>query len=211
MRPGGRSAAVWLGVAGILLLALWLRSGLLLLAAALVALVAALVALWDRYGLSRLTYERRFEQVRCFAGETVTLTVSLTNRKILPLTYVVVEESVPVALKVASHRMRFQSRARERMRLRFSLGWYQRLERRFAVEATRRGVYRLGPASITTGDPFGWAERTLEVPPSELLVVYPRVLPLEQVGSEAVRMVLERIEGKEVESVAVKPQTERQG
>lgn len=174
-------------MAGILLLALWLRSGLLLLAAALVALVAALVALWDRYGLSRLTYERRFEQVRCFAGETVTLTVSLTNRKILPLTYVVVEESVPVALKVASHRMRFQSRARERMRLRFSLGWYQRVERRFAVEATRRGVYRLGPASITTGDPFGWAERTLEVPPSELLVVYPRVLPLEQVGLPARR------------------------
>lgn len=187
MRPGGRSAGVWLGVAGLLLLALWLRSGLVLLAATLVALVASLVALWDRYGLSRLSYERRFEQRRCFAGETVTLTVALTNRKLLPLTYVVVDESVPVPLRVASQRMRFQSRARERLRLRFSMGWYQRVERRFTVEATRRGVYRLGPAAVTTGDPFGWADRSLEVPPSDLLLVYPRVLPLEQVGLPARR------------------------
>lgn len=187
MRLGSGSGLQWLGAAALLLAALWLRSGLLLLAAGLVALVAGVVALWRRFGLSRLTYERHFQQNRCFPGEPVTLTVTVTNRKVLPLTYLVVEESVPVALEVESRRLHFQSRARGRLRMRFSLGWYQRVERRFTVRATRRGAYRLGPAVVAAGDPFGWAEQRMEVAPSDLLIVYPRVVPLEEVGLPAQR------------------------
>lgn len=187
MPPHSWAGIQWLGAAALLLLALLLRSGVVLLAAGLCALVAGVVALWRRFGLSQLTYERRFDQGRCFAGETVTLTVAVTNRKILPLTYLVVEESVPVALEVESRRLHFQSRARGRLRMRFTMGWYQRVERRFTVRATRRGVYRLGPAVVTAGDPFGWAEQRMEVGPSDLLIVYPRTLPLEEVGLPARR------------------------
>lgn len=182
MGAGGGSGLQWLGVGALLLAALWLRSGLLLLVAGLVALVLGVVALWSRFGLSRLSYERRFEQSRCFAGETVTLSAAVTNRKVLPLTYVVVDESVPAALHVEAQRLHFQGRGRERLRLRFSLGWYQRVERRFTLRATRRGAYRLGPAVVSAGDPFGWAEQRMEVPSSDVLLVYPRVLPLEAVG-----------------------------
>jgi len=184
---GGGSGLQWLGVAALLLAAVWLRSGLVLLVACLVALVAGVVALWRRFGLSRVTYERRFSETRCFAGETVSLIAAVTNRKVLPLTYLVVGESVPVGLQVQSQRLQFQSRSREVLRMRFSLGWYQRVERRFTLRALRRGAYRLGPAVVTAGDPFGWAEERMEVGPSELLVVYPRVLPLEEVGLPARR------------------------
>lgn len=186
MRPGG-SELRWLAAAALLLAALKLQSAVLLLAACLVALVLGVVALWSRFGLSRLTYERRFAETRCFAGEAVTLVTAVTNRKVLPLTYVVVDESVPVALQVEARRLHFQSRSRERLRLRFSLGGYQRVERRFTLRAVRRGAYRLGPAVVSTGDPFGWAEQRMEVGPSDLLLVYPRVLPLEEVGLPARR------------------------
>lgn len=186
MRPGG-SELRWLAAAALLLAALKLQSAVLLLAACLVALVLGVVALWSRFGLSRLTYERRFAETRCFAGEAVTLVTAVTNRKVLPLTYVVVDESVPVALQVEARRLHFQSRNRERLRLRFSLGGYQRVERRFTLRAVRRGAYRLGPAVVSTGDPFGWAEQRMEVGPSDLLLVYPRVLPLEEVGLPARR------------------------
>jgi len=76
-----------------------------------------------------------------------------------------------------------------------------------AAMAVARSVERQGSRKriLISGTGVGWAQQQ-----------YPQLvqilkLPLEQVGSEAVRMVLERIEGKEVESVAVKPQTERQG
>jgi len=187
VRLGERAGWVLAAALGLLVGALWLKSGLLLLMAALVALTEGLVQLWDRYGLSRLTVERRFDQGRCFAGESLTLTYAVTNRKPLPLPVVEVEESFPVALAVESERMRFQTLARHRLLLRFALGPYQRVERRLTVRATRRGAYRLGPAVLRTGDPFGFTSRQQEVGPSDLLLVYPRVLPLEQVGLPARR------------------------
>jgi len=183
----GRSGLPWLGTTGLLLLALWLRSGVLLLVALLVAAVAGVVSLWGRYGLERVEYRRRFDRNRCFAGETVGLTLVVTNRKPLPLAQLRVEESVPVALQVEAQRMLFQRRGRDRLSLSFSLSWYERLERRYTVRVTRRGAYRLGPARVSAGDPFGWVERSVEVAPGDLLLVYPRVLPLEAVGLPARR------------------------
>ncbi|MEA3408169.1 MAG: DUF58 domain-containing protein [Chloroflexota bacterium] len=43
---------------------------------------------------------------------------------------------------------------------------------------TRRGVYRLGPAELSTGDPFGLFEVTLEHNYSEEFVVYPPIAAL---------------------------------
>lgn len=178
----GESGLVWLGVAGLLLLALWTRSGLLLFIGILVSMVGTMVAVWGRYGLSRVEYRRSLGQSRCFAGESVPLTVEVTNRKILPISHLEVEDSVPAALQVQSQRMRFQRKGRERLHLLFSLAWYEQVVRHYTVTATRRGCYRLGPAMVSAGDPFGWVERSMEVPPSDLLLVYPRILPLEEVG-----------------------------
>lgn len=73
--------------------------------------------------------------------------------------------------------------------------------------AVARSIERQGSAGriLISGTGVGWAQQQ-----------YPQLvqilkLPLEQVGSEAVRMVLQRIEGKDVESVAVKPQAGTRG
>ncbi|MFH1084477.1 MAG: hypothetical protein V1772_01765, partial [Chloroflexota bacterium] len=43
---------------------------------------------------------------------------------------------------------------------------------------TRRGVYTLGPIRITTGDPFGLFEVSMDHPHRETIVVYPPVAAL---------------------------------
>lgn len=173
---------VWLGIGGLFLLALATDSALLLVVVILLTLVVGVVSLWGRYALVRVEYQRSFARHRCFAGEEVDLSVELTNRKILPLSYLTVDDSVPEELSVGSHKVLFHRKGRSVLRLLYSLGWYQKVIRHYKVLAGRRGFYRLGPAVIKAGDPFGWVERTMEIPETEMLFVYPRIVPLEQVG-----------------------------
>ncbi|MFZ5827461.1 MAG: DUF58 domain-containing protein [Bacillota bacterium] len=182
MEPSRQEGMIWLGVIGLFLLALLTRSGLLLVLATLLFLVVGVVSLWGRYALERVEYRRRFERTRCFAGEEMELTVELTNRKILPLSYLTVDDSVPEDLQVRSHKVLYHRKGRSTLRLLFSMAWYQKVIRHYKVLASRRGFYRLGPATVKAGDPFGWVDRTMEVAESEMLFVYPRILPLEQVG-----------------------------
>ncbi|MFZ5816823.1 MAG: DUF58 domain-containing protein [Bacillota bacterium] len=182
MDPSRQEGMIWLGVVGLFLLAFFAKSPLLLLVGLLLTVVVAAVSLWGRYSLERIEYQRSFGSTRCFAGEEVELTVELTNRKVLPLSYLSVEDSVPDALEIRSRKVLFHRKGRSTLRLLYSLAWYQKVIRHYRVRALRRGFYRLGPATIKGGDPFGWVDVTREVPPSELLLVYPRILPLEQVG-----------------------------
>ncbi len=43
---------------------------------------------------------------------------------------------------------------------------------------TRRGAYRIGPATVHTGDPFGLYRITLEYPASTTMMVMPPIVPL---------------------------------
>lgn len=173
---------IWLGIIALFSLALMTKSLLLLVIAFLLLLVVGVVSLWSRYALRRIEYQRRFDRNRCFAGEEVGLTVELTNRKLLPLSYLMVDDSVPDALQIRSTRVLFHRKGRSTLRLIYSLAWYQKVIRHYRVLATRRGCYRLGPVSIRGGDPFGWVDQSQTLDRYEMLLVYPRVLPLEQVG-----------------------------
>lgn len=175
---------IWpLVIAGILLLlTLLTRSALLLLLAVLFGLTAGLSLVWGRYALSRIEYQRSFDRIRCFAGESVKLTVALTNRKILPVTYLTVDDTMPEELQIEARQLRYLRIGKGTLRLLFGLSWYQKVIRSYTVKATRRGFYRLGPAVLEGGDPFGFVTRQQVLEEMTSLIVYPRVLPLEQVG-----------------------------
>jgi uncharacterized protein (DUF58 family) len=178
----GQGGMIRLGVIALWVLALLTQSPLLLVIALLVTLVVGVVALWGRFCLERIEYQRSFGRNRCFAGEEVDLTVTVTNRKVLPLSYLVVDDSVPEELSIRSTKVLFHRKGRSTLRLHYRLAWYQQVIRHYKVLAKRRGFYRIGPATVKGGDPFGWVDRTMEVAESDLLLVYPPVLPLEKVG-----------------------------
>lgn len=48
------------------------------------------------------------------------------------------------------------------------------------VDCERRGVYRIGPASVRLGDPFGLFQLTIDSPATDTLLIYPRVVQLPQ-------------------------------
>lgn len=172
---------VW-GLAALLVLALYLHSGLLLVMALLVGLTALATFLWGRYFFERLEYRRTFARSRCFAGEEVELTVELTNRKLLPVTYLTVSDTVPDELQIAAKKLQFSRPGKGTLQLAFGLTWYQKVIRHYHVTATRRGYYQVGPALLQGGDPFGYVKQSREAGDPETLIVYPRVLPLERLG-----------------------------
>src|SRR5437667_11557839 len=59
---------------------------------------AAASYLWDRYCLARAEYRRTFTPRRAFYGETVTLTMEVTDRKPLPLARLQVVDERPQQL-----------------------------------------------------------------------------------------------------------------
>ena len=178
----------WPYVAAILIIA-----GLVALNAVLVLLGFALAIacggamLWARYALRRVTYERIVLEDHAFAGETVGVTLRLTNRKPLPLPWIEVHERFPETLiadlsnAVTGGDAEFrQAGALNSVSLdwRTSVGAYERVSRDVELQCPARGVYEIGPVHLRSGDPFGLYSDERVDERRTRIIVYPRTVEL---------------------------------
>ena len=69
---------------------------LLVISAFLLTIVPAARA-WNAHSLRRVVFERRFGETRAFPGELVDLTLRVSNEKLLPLGWLVVDDEWPLA------------------------------------------------------------------------------------------------------------------
>lgn len=155
--------------------------------AALFALVIGLAPeIWYRSALRNLVIRQRVNQQRVFFGETITLSLSVENQKLLPLPWLEVEDEIPAQLTLLTgHAAPTYKVNRVALVHAFSLWSFQRVTRRYRLSCRARGVYSFGPATIRSGDPFGWLVREDRVSASETLLVYPLVAPIEVFGLPA--------------------------
>src|SRR5262249_14872971 len=153
------------------------------IASLLVGALAFLPEVWYRWGLRALTIERRPSISRAEFGDSLQVTLTLENRKPLPLPWLQIDDEFPDQLPVDGLPTR-PSTASERMLLRHTVAlWaYQRVRRRYTIHAIARGVYRLGPMTLRTTDPFGILQRDADREEPALLLVHPLVAPLERFG-----------------------------
>jgi len=82
----------------ITLLGLVLSNRFLLVAALALLVIAAVGWGWNALSLFGLHYRRHFSETRAFLGETVELTLEVSNRKFLPLTWLQVIDVMPATL-----------------------------------------------------------------------------------------------------------------
>jgi uncharacterized protein (DUF58 family) len=174
---------VWLYlIGGLLLGSLILREGQLFLVAAILLLVAGVARIWDRYCLVGIGYRRTLGHTRAFFAEDVTLTLEIVNEKMLPLAWLEVEDSMPgqgMSI-VPGHVGPSHIAGRRLLSMLLSVRWYERVRRHYRVHCGTRGFHALGPATLRTGDLFGLTTRELEVPGEDYLLVYPKIVSLEQ-------------------------------
>ena len=125
---------------------------------------------WARKAAQGLRAVREFPE-RAFNGDRVIVGLTLRNQSRLPVPWIEVEESVPLELREST----VPSQA-------FSLGGRGRREWSYALTCRQRGYYLLGPLRMQTGDLLGIERRILLLPETRHLTVYPRIVPLEQLG-----------------------------
>src|SRR5690349_2604954 len=77
------------------IVAVLLKSPLLLLLDILLLLVAGASAVWGRYCLAGVTYDRQFQTQRLFCGEPLELWIEIVNAKPLPLAWLKAEDEFP--------------------------------------------------------------------------------------------------------------------
>jgi uncharacterized protein (DUF58 family) len=159
------------------------RDGLIIFGATL--LVVSLVArLWSHFSLHGVSYQRSLNPRRAFIGETVELTITIENRKLLPVGWVRIDDEWPEGLCLVDSEDIHPSAVtgRDVLRNAFSLQWYERVRRHYQIQCTARGYYRLGPMRAVSGDIFGMYRTDHRFFDFDWLIVYPRVLPIEELG-----------------------------
>lgn len=148
--------------------------------------IATFAWLWSRNILVELYYYRKFHHTHAFPRETTDVEIIIENRKWLPVTWVQTLDHWTTHFAPTRKNTLTENQSDPhtgQLINAYSLRWYERVRRQYELEAKKRGVYRIGPASLSSGDPFSLFERVLvtqEKP--QYLVVYPERKSLRELG-----------------------------
>lgn len=142
-------------IAGLILHNLFLSA-----AGALLLVVAAIGWVWNRFALHNLDYSRKLSERRAFPGEELTLTLSVNNHKLLPLSWLIVRDLFPTGLPIDGKELPANPSSNL---IDFNTFWMpgarQKISREFTINCQARGYYRFGPATLESGDAFGFFEK----------------------------------------------------
>ena len=179
-----RLGRIWFETAALLIaigLAVHQRAPFVLAACLLTVIPVAW--LWNWLSLRRVEYERRFDKRRAFPGETFEMTLRVTNRKLLPLSWLEIKDSVPTALPLLEGVLEPTHVPQvSRLTAVFSLRWYERVNRRYVLQCPARGVFVLGPTDMRSGDIFTLFETRESRKHQDRLIIYPRVWAMDDLG-----------------------------
>ena len=168
---------------GLILVGIFAGQGLVIGLAIMGLLVTLISWLWNRLSLEDVVFERNIEQTRVFRGEETKLTVSLLNRKPIPIGRLDLEDEFPEEIELVGGDVSTGSNPKSMiLRHHASLSWYERIRWTYTIRCNTRGFYRFGPARMESGDPFGFYESERAYTQSDYLLVYPRVISLPELG-----------------------------
>jgi uncharacterized protein (DUF58 family) len=149
----------------LLLIAAFMRGDFALTLIYLVVGALAAGMWWSRRALGQVDAKRRFP-THAFLGETVKIDLHVQNKGWLPVPWMELRETLPVAL-VGPHSFQTVTNLGPRANAQFE----------YFVQARKRGYYPIGPLSISTGDILGLSDSLQAKMQAEALVVYPKIIP----------------------------------
>ena len=134
--------------------------------------VYILAQVWSRRVMQRLQINRKMPQ-RAFSGDQVEVTLSFTNQSSLPIPWLMFTESLPIEL--------FAQTFREVV----TLSGKETHTTHYDLTTRKRGYYKIGPLTLQTGDILGIRKELVGQFDPDHLIVYPRVVPITQLGLPA--------------------------
>jgi uncharacterized protein (DUF58 family) len=145
---------------------------------------------WKKSALLGVTYERSYDRTHAFPGEPINITLTISNQKPLPLTWLQFKDDLPVAPRDEGEIAVMASEMSGGYQLRhsFSLNSYERTRRNLTLHFPKRGFYTIGPVNYLSGDIFTLFTIEQEHAYHDTLVIYPKVWPLEALQLPAKEM-----------------------
>lgn len=162
--PTSRGWSV-VGVGVGLLVLWWVFGEVELLATGAVAVCAGAIAVaWVRLAAPTVVVDRHIVPASAQAGDEVRVRLLVTNHGPVPISAAHLEDPIPGLGTAGATLARLDGRSTAAVPYR--------------LVARRRGIFTIGPVSITVSDPLGLASSTRVAGPRDKLVVYPRIEPL---------------------------------
>jgi uncharacterized protein (DUF58 family) len=164
-----------ISVAVALIFAAWAGQTLIVILLGLVFGAAGLSRLWSHWSLAGVTCERHLTETRVFPDEYLELKLKITNRKLLPLPWIQVNDSVPTGFIEGLASSADAKPGYDVISQSTSILWYSAISWKYRLHCKKRGYYPLGPLSVTSGDIFGFYPRTVSEPIIDHIIVYPKI------------------------------------
>ena len=138
--------------------------------------------LWSKLSLEEVRYETALSDRHVFPGDELTLTLTVENRKPLPVPWLQLTEFVPSGLQPSAESSvtrRAYAGGSEIVET-TSLNGYERVKFRHVVTAVHRGHFALGPTDMRSGDLFGlFGSVRRDQRSSDGVTVYPHIVQLD--------------------------------
>ncbi len=172
-------------IRGVPILIILMVIGIVIQESFLITLSASLLVIvgvawwWNKQSLVNVTYQRHFHFTRGFPGERIKLGVEVENRKLLPLSWLRIQDDWDRAVGPEDKDDLTPSHLQDRGFLTniYSMRWYEKARRSYTLLLEKRGIYSIGPARLDSGDLFGIFEKTKEIKQNQYLTVFPTLLP----------------------------------
>lgn len=173
---------LWIFVAAILVfIGLVASQGLLLVLGSMVIIMTLTARLWEKYAFRRVTHHRTLSHNRAFIGDSLDYTITLSNDKVLPLIWVDMEDPFPEGLQLIGAKLKGTGIEINRQHsIATSLLPYQKASWKYTMKCAARGYHRIGPVRLRSGDIFGFTSVEVHLPDLDHVLVYPRVVDLDQ-------------------------------
>lgn len=160
-------------------------AGGLVVVGVLLAIVVALRSLWSRFGFRALAYERHLSAPRVPWGERIELDLVVRNAKPLPLPRLRIDDFVTHGADIEGRRLSPSvKQGFDVLRQTWSIGWFERVTRRFRILGTRRGTFRFTSAELRISDLFTSGSQAEERQVLAAYRVVPRIVPVRSVLSQ---------------------------
>lgn len=173
----------WTLLVVLLLVSVLLQSPALVIVVLALAVASYLGRVWARRGLRAVACTRRLSQHRAFHGEEIEMVLEISNKQLLPLVWLETRDEIPSQLTLLTGKASpAHLPGRDYLDSVVSVGYYTRIKRHYRFRCDQRGFYSFGPLRLRTGDPFGIGSRDAMVVDDSSVLVYPRVVPLHQLG-----------------------------
>ena len=140
--------------------------------------------LFSRVALNQVFYQKKFNGNRFFVDELVEMQVEITNKKPIPVPWIRMQDEMSESFEVVNQDVTnfiFNSYTKTQILRHFaSMRWYERIRWKYELKCTRRGVFKIGPSKIESTEPFGMFGSQINEDSFDEIIVYPKIVPLDE-------------------------------